>query len=335
MKILTSCLTMVLLLVFLTAPAAAKPTAQLLENVPAQSPMIVGLEMSKVKSSHLFKEFMGFLEKSAKKDSVLAFVMSKKPFDMNQDIDSAVVAFSSAPTNPAQPPPPAMAVISGRFDIERVKKSVTEKYGKLGQRKVGKLDVFTTAGVDFGFLDSNTLIIAESGFAAPTWKAVTDKKSAASASKEIQQLIAMTDTTRGVWFAVNTKAIPAPAGAPAMDGAGIAMDLRTGLALEFNSKFAKADDAKKAKQQFDEMKQKADEDRMLEMFGAQPLVKNMNAAVRQERMLNMTTSITNAQVKTMVARVKAMNEQPPPVTDNSGTGTEPKPTGTGTKADFN
>jgi hypothetical protein len=330
----------VLLLVLASSTATAKPAAELMRHVPGVSPVIVGLEMSKINSSYLFKETMAFLKKAAKQDSVLGFVLSKKPFDLETDLDGAVVAFATAPMNPQAPPPAAMAVITGRFDQERVKTAVAEKYGTLKSRKVGKLEVFSTSGVDFTFVDATTLVIAESGFAAPTWKAVSDPKSSAAANTEIQGLLKLTDTTRGIWFTMNTKSLPTPTGAAAMDGAGIAVDLRRGLSLDVNSKFAKPEDATKAKEQFDELKKTSAEDSMLDMFGAKPLVGNMVATVKDGRVLNMATAITDAEVRLMVQRIKAMNEQPPPIAPSGqpttgGPTTRPTSPGQGADADFN
>ncbi len=340
-KIVRVLLVSALLLLVSSSTAWAKSSAELIRQVPGSSPLIVGVEMGKVKSTQLFKEGLAFVTRVAKGESLLDFVLSKKAFDFEKDINAVLVAFATAPTNPQAPPPPAMAVVDGTFDPARVKAAIEARYGKTQSRTVGSMEVMSTAGVEFAFVDATTLVITESRYAPPTWKAVADENASALKNASIVGLMALTDTTRGIWFAMSTASIATPAGTPQMDGAGISLDLRSGLAVDFRSQFAKAADAVAAKNQADEIKKNTD-DALLEMLGAKPLVENLVATIHNERVVALTTTMKDAEVRVMLQRLKAMNEAPPPVAPSgkqptTTTGASPAPTqpGHGTKADFN
>lgn len=318
----------------LQAFAATSP--ELINKVPIASPLFVGIDLPLVRDTTLFTEGVTFLTKMAPKESLVAFVLSNQAFDYKTDIDSAVIAFETAPTSPSAPAPALMAVVSGKFDADRVKKSVAQRYGQISSRKKDGLDIHTSGGVDFAFLDANTLVIAEKKYADPTWAAVKQPAKAASANPQVKQLLAMTDTSRGFWFAVNAQAVPTPAGTPATEGASIAVDLRSGLTLDVKTKFAKADDAKTSLTKFEELKSSQD-DPLIDMLGLTPLVKNSKASVTDSRTLTLSSSMTNYEVKVMLERIRSMNEAPPPIAPSKATGSQstPKPTGEGANADFN
>lgn len=330
------------LLVFalgIPANAVAATSPELVDKVPAVSPLLVGVDLPKVRDTKLFGEATTFLTKVAPKESLVAFALSNKAFDYATDIDSALVAFQTAPTSPTAAAPPLMAVVSGRFDVARVKSAVTNQYGALKSRKDGAMEIFTAGDVDFAFPNANTLVISDSKFAAAAWDAVKQPATkSAKSNRQIGELLSMTDTSKGFWFAVNAKAVPTPAGAPTTDSASIAVDLSSGLAFEAKTKFAKAEDATKALAQFEELKKNQDE-ALINMLGLKPVLEKSVATIQDKHTLTMASSMSEWEVKVMLERIRSMNEAPAPIAPSKAGTTQqpttPKTPGEGANADFN
>ena len=321
-----------------TTPVSAESATALLGSVPKNAPIVVGVDLPLVRGTKLYNEGYAFLNTMAKPGSVLHLLMSGQAFDLKKDVDAAVVAFASAPASPTSPPPPSMGVVSGRFDVERVRKTVKASFGTFRSRQQGDLTIYSADNADFAFPDPNTLVIADKAYAAATWEAAKGPANGAAADPAMSSVIQLIDTSRGIWIAMNTATLPTPAGVPKTTGAGLAVDLRKGLAINYRSRFTNKQDAQTAKTDFEGLKNGQD-DGTLQMFGVKPLVDNMKASVVQDTVLMLDSAINHAQVADMVKKLKALNEQPkaiaPPTGDPGQNPVSPQPVGKGSNADFN
>lgn len=334
------------LTLLIAAPAWAVPSDALIRHVPKSAQLVVGLEVPKLKKSFLFDEVMKVIKDQASGKSILTFVINSKSFDFENDVESMLVAFEKPMTNPNATSAPASAVVlSGKLDAAKVKAAAEKHFGKLKATKKGALEVLSASGLDMAFVDTSTLVIVDQGaFGDATWKAIGDETQSGTKNGELKDMMGLVDTKRGVWVAILTKGAVAAPGAPPMDGAAMALEVGPGVKVDFRSKFEKGEDAKKALTQFQDMKKQSGQDPLIAMLGAKPLMDNLKAGVEKERVLAMSTSMTEAELKAMFTRLKAMNQAPPPMQTPPPTGatgqpapnqSTPQPAGEGVKADFN
>lgn len=338
-RITTLFITLAVMLV--SANAFAKQSDALIRHVPHDSKIIVGMEIPKLKKSFLFSEVLSVLRDKSGGMNVLSFVLDTEGFDVEKDVNSMLVAFDEAPTDPqAAQSPASVVVLQGTLDAKKVIGAAKKKFGGMKKTKKGKIDVYSGSGIDMAFVAKDTLVIADQGkYAAETWSAAGDPKKSASANKDIGALMKLIPSGKGLWVTMETKGMTAP-NSPAMDGAAMTLDLISGVALDFRSKFQKEKDAKDALTQFQQMKKQSGSDPLVAMLGAKPLLENLDARVEKKTVLAMKTSMTDAQLKALVVKLKALSKSPPPAMGptkgpTSGPTSNPPPTGQGADADFN
>ena len=340
MKTLTALFTVVVLTV-MSATAFGATSDTLLKHAPADSQILIGMDVPKVKSSVVFQEVLKLVRAQAGSSPVVQFVLDEDGLDLENDVDSALLAFDRAPVDPQNPQAPdSVVVVTGKFNQAEVEAAAAEKFGKLSAKKVGELEVKASSEIALAFIDQKTLVVAGTdAFAEKAWTAANNPKKSAAANKDVKALMSLANTKLGLWLTMVTKGLAQP-GAPPMDGAAMSGNLAKGVAVAVYTQFGKSDDAKAALAQFEQLKKQSGSDPMLAMFGAKPLIDNLEAKVEKERVLAMTTSMNDAQLRMMIERVKAMNQAPPPVApptkgQQSTPKAQPKPPGTGSNADFN
>jgi hypothetical protein len=327
--------------------AFAKTSDALIRHVPHDSRILVGLEIPKLKKSFLFSEVLSVLRDQPEGKNILSFILAEDAFDVEKDVDSMLLAFDEAPTSPqASSAPASVVVLQGKLDSKKVLASARKKLGKLKMTKHGSVEVYSGSGIDMAFVDDGTLVLADQGkHAKNTWKAVNDPEKAASANPQIQSLMKLIPGQKGLWVAMETGGLTPTPDSPEMDGAAMTLDVASGVALDFHSKFQKEKDAKAALDQFKQMKSQSGNDPLVAMLGAKPLLDNLDAKLEKKTVLAMTTSMSEAELKSLIARLKAMSQAPPPTTGaptsgpqsgpTTGKPANTAPTGKGANADFN
>jgi len=253
---------------------------------------------------------------------MLSFALDGAAFDVERDVDSLVLALQN-PTvgNPSQPQvQDSVAVLTGKIGPKKVVAAATKQFGKLAKRKQGKMTIYTADSFEFAFVEPHTLVMVNEGaFAKKVWAAVADAKQSAGANAHVTKLMKSVDTSKGLWVTAWTKGMPQSRG-PKMDGAAVAVDVRSGLNINIKSTMATKKDADTAMQQVEGMKKQGGKNPMILMMGVKPLIDNLTTT-RQKKIVDMKTHMAKSEVAAMVQKLKAMQQQPAPMGPTKG----PKP----------
>ncbi|HSG70600.1 MAG TPA: hypothetical protein VLA12_09310, partial [Planctomycetaceae bacterium] len=144
----------------ISSTASASTSDGLLKHVPADSQIVIGMDVPKIKDSFVFKEVLQLLQSQSSASPAVQFVIDAGGFDLEKDVNALLMAFDKAPTNPNNPVAPAgVTVLQGKFDRAAVEKAAAAKFGELKPRKVGSLDLKVGKDFSIAFLDANTILV--------------------------------------------------------------------------------------------------------------------------------------------------------------------------------
>ncbi len=315
-----------ILIIALLLPAQlfAANGEKLLKYAPANSKVVFGVDIAKVKGTKLFKKGMTYLRKNASAGSALHFALNNGAVDIEKNVSSVLVA-SKAPKgmNPNNmKPKDSVIIVDGTFDIEKVKSVLLSKNKETTETKSPSgFAILKYNKMQIGFVNATTIVIANDKNADMVWKTVEGGKSVTS-SASMKNLLKDTNINQGLW------AIASLASTPKLKGTSLSASLKSGLAITAKTLMTQAKDATEAKADLEKMV--ASQGAMAKAFGAGELVDNLKVDIQKKKIVRIKTKISNKAVMGLLKQVEAMAKQ-------QSKGKKPKamPKKKGSSADFN
>ena len=346
MKRLVSLISMLPLFMVLlvAAPAvsfAAPPSAALLQTVPSESKLVVGVNVPKLRSSFLFAEFLTVLGRLQGDSDILGFILEDAALDLGRDVEAIVLGQPEVSLTPSGVPSEMVVAVEASFDEEKLLAAARTRFGALKSTRVDDaVTVHDTGAFRFAVVGPRRLVFTTraGGYDTAVWKTVVDDKSGASFSPKLGPLLKLADTERSLWVVALTGHLRQP-GVPVADSSimEIGLDDR-GLDATIRSAMTTDDGAAKTLEQMQALKVQNAANPLVEMLGAKPLLSNMTTA-RDGKTVVLKTSMTEPQLRTMFERLKVMAKQQaaPPAgrAPTTSPAAPPRPPEGGVEADFN
>lgn len=340
----------ILITLLIPALSFAESAQKLVHRLPGSNKLVIGVEVSAVKNSPLYKETMDWVRTQSNLTELLTLLESEGGFSIDKDLQSLAMVSPELPTSVDRALKiPFTVALSGKFDREKITTAIKTKFPEMTERKEAKVSVLTTDKHDLGFVDDQTLVIVSGAkpYQTSSWQGLTAKKS--NHNSKFGALVNDVASEHGMWVLMDSAATSADnaQGAKANFSA-MAVRLADNLGLTLLSHFKDPKAAELALQETEKMKAEAQGNPMVTMMGLGPLLKNM--AIKQDKSkVWITSSMTVAEARSLLTRVRNIAERSqslkanpaaskttpkelPPTKTNEASRPAPK---TGAAADFN
>lgn len=330
------------------AVAAAKTAGDLTSYLPSQSELIVGLNVSKLRSSKYYKEALTWARANASDQDFLKIVEGNADFDLSNDLEALVLSIPEAKGDPNNPKRHFTMVANGDFDEKKLVAGLKEEHDDIKKTKKGKRTVYATGEFEFTFLGDGLLWVTAGpeSYRDQAWKGLDEsKKHSMKANKLLTGLLTDVDTSQGFWLLGDTSKIDAQGAQekPQPRSVGLSMDITKGLDMKMLTDMPSEDDAKSLVDQVDQLKEGGGHP-MMSMVGAGPLLANLSAT-QDGTKIRANTKMTAPEFDSMIQKVKQlaasqgqMGASPAAPTQTGPKKATPKTdkkSGQGADADFN
>jgi hypothetical protein len=292
--------------------------ASALDIMPADTAFLGGMNVGKLTSSKLWKEYGSKLVEQGEGKEALTKLKDKCGFDPMTGIQT--VAFGA---NAAAKPESVVVVISGKFDKAITEKCVTalaaEDKKKVTITTEGKITTIKAEGEDdelyLGWLDDHTIVVVPDAMSKKDKSIlakVLESKGGAKANKGVSDLMTKVSTGNTVWGIADLAAAgevgqgmsEALGAKPA--GAWLNFEYQTDLKAEVGLRFATADEAKKVADDLNgKIKQFAPQ---AGMVGLTDATKNVKAEAKGSDCI-ITVQLTGEEIDKIVKTVGPMISQ--------------------------
>ena len=290
------------------AGAAAEDSQgrDLLSYLPADSKFVAKLDVEKLRQSKYFTQAFDYLEENANDNADLQrFLSSDEGVDLRSDLESVGVALPVSRVAPNRELERGVFAMSGTFDAEQIRKLVKEEYEKLESREAHGLTIHRTEKAEFSILNKHRLVVTmgPESYRKGVWKLVAEGGKSFEDTAREKKLLEDLDTSRTLWL-VNQ---PGRTEGPGSDveSAAVAVNLDAGVDLQIITRAGSEASAKEMLQQAKAMKKTGASNPMLAMFGATPLLENLELEHKKSSLLA-TTSMNEEQVDYLVDRIRQM-----------------------------
>lgn len=307
-------LTMMVATIFLLvglapAVAAADTSSKLTSYLPSKSELVVGLNVSKLRSSKYYKEALTWARENASDQDFLKIVEGNADFNLSSDLQALVLSIPEAKGDPNNPKRHFTMVANGDFDEKKLVAGLKKEHDDIKKSKKGKRTVYATGEFEFTFLEDGLLWVTAGpeSYRKQAWKGLNEsKKHSMKANKLLTALLADVDTSQGFWLLGDTSKIDAQGaqGGKQPQSVGMSMDITEGLDVNMLTDMPSEDDAKSLVDQVDQLKQSGGHP-MMSMVGAGPLLANLSAT-QDGTKIRATTKMTAPEFDTLIQKVKQM-----------------------------
>lgn len=291
------------LLVALSSAAALAGDVQkeLLDYLPADSRTAGVVDLQKLKQSKYFKDALDAVEKEAGNEDIGKLLQNEGELNLQKDIHFVAMGMPVARVQGGGTPERVVLVMKGDFERKKINAVLEKELEGFEARKVadgvkgwGKKDLEMALLDDEAFF----VVLGPESYRKNAWKVAKGKAASFKKTAKANNLTAHLDTDRAAWF------VSRPAqSSEGIEAAGIAVGVANGIDLQIVSHTTSADKAAGLIKQLEEAKSADSSKSMAAMFAATPLLTNLDAE-KKGKVAIMTTSMTQAELDSMVAAVK-------------------------------
>lgn len=289
------------LLVLLTAQTAfAQDDAKtLLSYSPDDVGAVFGMNLGEAKSSTFYKEGLKLLKTAPEYQDALGKLQKSTDINLEKDIH-AVVAFTPKPTSSGDDT--AVVILSGKFNKEKIVANA-KKEGST-TRQLDKLTIYSAGDTgEFTLLSDKLLVIVTGKETFRNTALNSFKKKSKSQPKALKSLVKHVDTSKHLWFSVNTSNVSKTDDQPTH--VAMTLDFSKGLTLNGWARMKSEEGAKKALEEYAKNKEQLEGGAA--MIGAPSFAKNLKIT-NTKNAIKVSSSMPDKEVKAVLNWAQAMIE---------------------------
>lgn len=284
---------------------AADP-GKLTEVVPADSRFVGHVDVDGLEKSKYFDQAVEFIKDSPQTDEEFAaFFDGTGEIDIRSDLDTLAVGLPVARLDRAKEDQRRVFALEGDFDEEKIKGLVEENYSDVSTRKLDdETTVYAVGEAEFAVPNSDRLVVAvgPESYRKTVWSLVQGNGTSFRDKAKSDGLLEGVDTSRAVWMLSRvSKSMRGPSSN--VQTATVSLDLVGGLDLQVVSHVGSESNAKSMMKRLEAMKKSGANNPMLGMFGATPLIENLEID-RDNTTVTADTSMTESELDTLISKVK-------------------------------
>jgi hypothetical protein len=178
----------------------AQAASDSMSNLPKDATMVVGINFDKIRSSDLYKEFQGDIQKQIGKE--LGELKEKCGIDILADLKSMTMSIGKNPNDEKD----TFFAVTGSFTKDKVHKCMEDlkaKGEKVEFKDEGKLTAYTIEGETAYVMwaGDNTVITSPGAKSADVMKKITDGGGSVKDNADVMAMVGKADTGAMVWMA--------------------------------------------------------------------------------------------------------------------------------------
>ena len=323
--------------------ASAQSATDLTKYLSNQNNITVGLNMQGLKKSKYFDDVIEWAKSQAGNAQALADFEKQSGIDLEEDVDTIVVAFRTSNVGSRSRPQQEFAMaVAGDFKNDKLVEAAKNQ-SDIETKKHGELTYYTDGNLTMA-LPKDGLVLMTTGKDAYQ---TTNLATFASQNKSVQEssvmkkMMSAVDTSEDVWMVGDTSSMPSQGPGPQPKSIGMDMNFSSGLILDIVAEMSSAEEAKSSVKQIQTLKKQGGQAQMAAMVGAKPLIDNLTTSRKGSRVIA-NTKMNQKEFDGMVQSVKQLMKQrgggtglTAPPSSGSGSGSSSSSSQGGADADFN
>lgn len=296
--------TALLLLSASTALAGDSDEAEgLMDYLPEDSRTAGVIDVQKLRKSKYFEEAFDAVEQQAADDEFGKLLQKQGEFDLKSDLHKMAVGMPVAQVKGQNAPDKVVFVMTGDFKRDKLNKLIEKEVDEVEKRELtGDLEGYGKEDIEFALTDDHFFVVrGDDSYRSDAWNVIDGDGDSFTKSAKAHNLFSHLNTERAFWITARP-----PAGSPQAKGiesAGVAVDVGSGLDIQVVSHTDSKDKADEMISQLEKAKKQGASNAMLSMFGATPLVTNLEFE-KSGKAVVATTSMTNSEFDSMITSVK-------------------------------
>lgn len=265
-------------LLFGLSSAVAQDAGGLTKYLSSQNDVVMGVNISELRSNKYYDQLIEWARSQAGGGEILAAFEDESGLDIKKDIDAISIAFrSTGSMNKQEQQREFVMAMSGTFKAKKLVAAIKKESPNLETEKNSGITYYKKGDIWLA-VPQDGLVLMTGGkdtYVGKNLATFGSQKNSIRSKKVVKKMLSEVDTSGDMWIAGDMSSVPASAEGPKPNSLGLELNFDSGLDVQLIAQMPSKEDAQTALKQMNQMQSQNANNPIVSMFGAKPLVDNL------------------------------------------------------------